>query len=136
MVNLEKWEEIEYGKIKRHDTIRCITVQGNVVSDTRGVVDGYSESGIWNEQGIRFVRDPSAFKPVDGGYRTIYRRKPKAPKVKELLGAVILAENERTKDHFVFDGLSWSSATECCDLEDLQDAYTKLTVLQEGIEID
>lgn len=76
MVNLDKWEEIEYGKIKRHDLIRCITVQGDATNDACGIVDRYDSLGVYNKVGVNFVVDPYYFEPAGGGHRTIYRRKP------------------------------------------------------------
>lgn len=77
MVNLDKWEEIAYGDIKRNDLIRCIIVQGNVIDDVRGKVDWHDGIGVYNDLGVRFITSPEMFKPKSGGQRTIYRRKPK-----------------------------------------------------------
>jgi hypothetical protein len=77
MVNLDKWEEIGYGDIEAGDRLRVITRQGSVVNDTQGVAHNHTWNGWVAENAVKFLNHPDYFKPVEGGSRTIYRRKPK-----------------------------------------------------------
>lgn len=78
MVNLDKWEEINYEDVRAGDKIRVITTQGSVISDTKGVAFAFFSYRGWiSQDDVTFLSSPDRFKPIGGGYRTIYRRKAK-----------------------------------------------------------
>jgi hypothetical protein len=137
MVNLDKWDEVEYGKIKRNDLIRCITVRGNAVSDVRGVVDGYDVHGVYNNNGIRFVSDPAIFRPSSAGdNRTIYRRKGKPFVLPTELGAIVsgVPAGAVDREWSVFDGRDWSSSNRAYLPSEMVDHFADLRLEREGIE--
>ena len=139
MVNLDKWEEIPYSHIKRNDLIRCITVQGDVISDTRGIVESYDSRGVWNSKGITFLSDPKRFNPAPGGHRTIYRRKAKPFDFPENVGAVIKGTHKETENTYtyVFNGDDWNvvgSALLTSETAFLRAHYKDLVVISEGVK--
>lgn len=78
MVNLDKWEEINYEDVRAGDKIRVITTQGSVISDTKGVAFAFFSYRGWiSQDDVTLLSSPYRFKPIGGGYRTIYRRKHK-----------------------------------------------------------
>jgi hypothetical protein len=105
LVNLDKWEEIGYSDIRKGDRIRVVTQQGNVINDTKGIAHSYVKYHGWQSiDCVTFLSTPDRFKPIGGGYRTIYRRKAKEKPFifpKET-GAVISAKGKLTGHRFNF----------------------------------
>lgn len=78
MVNLDKWEEINYEDVRVGDKLRVITQQGNVTNDTKGIAHSYVTYHGWRSvDGVTFLSSAGRFNPIPGGSRTIYRRKTK-----------------------------------------------------------
>ena len=140
MVNLDKWEEIDYGKIKRHDLIRCITVQGDVVNDTRGVVNSYDCLGVRNKKGVKFVVAPEHFKPIPGGSRKIYRRKAKEfvfpTKTLAIIEGTYRWGSEKPRRYVLTEQAGWRSAItgEAAVKVALQGNFKDWKVISEGID--
>lgn len=78
MVDLDKWEEIEFDDIKEGDLIRVITVgkRGDfeAVTDARGIVTGQTWGDDWSCNGINLVKKPGSKGPDFKD--TFYRSKP------------------------------------------------------------
>lgn len=141
MVNLEKWEEIDFKDISEGDEIRVITTQGVVVNDTKGVahhLDSWFDAW-YSEDGVKFLSGPDRFHPISGGYRTIYRRKPKRDVIHTFpqnLGAVIEGIHRDTgrAKLFVWDSKDWSDGhTLFLDHEGLKRGYHSFVLLSEGV---
>lgn len=142
MVNLDKWEEISYEDIKIGDKLRIITIQGDVVNESRATA-GYETpySGWYADNHVKFLTRPSEFKPLPGGFRTIYRRKAKPFQLPTGLGAVVEATkndkfSERTR--FVFADpndkeCSWVADGSWHDPDDMLKRYKDFVVISKGV---
>lgn len=144
MVNLDKWEEVQYADIKKGDKVRVITKQGSVTNDTTGKADHSAYSGWASSDGVVFLSNPERFKPIVGGVRTIYRRKPKPFTLPTGLGAVIeamkvssgskvkliLADSTTESLTWIVDGGSWYTSNEIAN----DSRFRDLTVLSEGLK--
>lgn len=143
MVNLDKWEEISFGEIKRHDLVRCIVKQGNITKDIRGIVNSYDSRGVRNIDGILFALDPAKLRVVKGRTRTIYRRKPKPFEFPTNTGAVITgiwnrsASKERTTFVLVSEE-NWISSNSNIPytVEELRNGATNFILKHEGATLD
>lgn len=143
MVNLEKWEEISYSEIKAGDTIRVITKQGPVINDTRGKADTHW-NGWASGNGVKFLSHPDNFEPAKGGFRTIYRRKPKAKpfELPENIGAVLkVVHPSGASNHYTFTGFEWTTLStgirrSSVKLKDeILGRAKSVTVISEGVKL-
>lgn len=140
MVNLDKWEEIEYADIKQGDKVRIITKQGKLINDVRCVASFVGRSGWNSPDHILFLISPDDFMPLAGGSRKIYRRKPKRKVITtfpENLGAVIEGINRINSEEkrFVWDGKDWSDGfNNFVKHYELKEGWHSFVLLSEGVK--
>lgn len=138
MVNLDKWEEIEYADIKKGDRVRCIVDQKSVWNDVRFLASHEAFKGWCTIEGIVGAVDPESFAPVNNGGRKIYRRKPDpvpAFVFPEVMGAVIEAKlkTETDRKRFVWDGADWTDGYRTFGTHDFEH-YEDFVTLAAGVK--
>jgi hypothetical protein len=143
LVNLDKWEEIEFADIRAGDFIRVITVgkrcDFEAVTDARGTVTGQTWGDDWSCNGINLAKKPGSKGPdfLD----TFYRRKPKPFVFPENAGAVIKATHKETESTYtyVWTGEDWTvfgSSLLSSDTDFLRKNYKDFVLISEGVKLD
>ena len=150
MVNLDKWEKIEFDDIRRGDLIRKIVTDKNGVHfDARGEAhrprqsfDGSAERWLSSDENGWIVARRRLTSTT--ATQALYRRKPKALDIPENIGAVLVGYKKRadglegTKELFVRlvnkrwvsqrDGFGYSTSY-------LKELYNIGAVLSEGVTL-
>lgn len=133
MVNLDKWEKVEFKDLKKGDKIKRVTKNPDgTKAVVTGILGSFSDStGIW--------MSPDKFRLVDPRYCTqLYRRKPKPFKLPTNNYAVIECTPKwggKEVRRFVLLPTGWTSPTNGRAFEDAILAnFTGHRVIQPGID--
>lgn len=137
MVNLEKWEEIEYDAIEKGDKIlRIVKHKDGTATTAKGVADIKYSSGWSTPDRFTLVRDGDY--PF-GATMELYRRKPKPFELPTEFGTIITAFPDSRYDDkrkwLVWDGEDWTGGSSCFRPAEVLSQFTDHRVERKGIEI-
>ncbi len=137
MVNLEKWEEIEFEDVREGDIIKAVVWSDTEDFKTKSVCE--SKIGVHAKWGGGFWAGNLSIlsgQMTPEFKRTIYRKKLKVVfTFPQNMGAVIEAEGRTfgSKKRFVWDGHDWTDGIVTFGREELKNGYKNFVVLSEGV---
>lgn len=144
MVNLAKWEEVDFFDIKLNDEIKYVQINGLKTTVIRGKVvfrlHRSDATGTLRIEDGHHQHDLSRrdFGKPEG--TTLYRRKAKTFELPTEFGAIVSAVyvsrySEDKRQWFVFDGQDWCSGDSAVIPTDFEDNYKDHILEREGVTV-
>lgn len=132
MVNLEKWEKVEFADLKKGDKVKevIVTADGTKVEST-GTLVAVDSLRAQSSYGWTLAKRHAAFND-----ETIYRRKPKPFKLPTTMAAVVsgLHKESEERDTLVWDGRYWNSSISAFSTDALNRQYSDFQLVRKGIK--
>lgn len=103
MVNLDKWEEVEFFDVKPGDTVKTVhTHADGTVAIRKGKIHHISPVGNWVSKDDKMLVVTQRACETWGATREIYRRKAKPFVFPETAGSIIGGTNKVSRGRFDF----------------------------------